>query len=290
MNTPAPTPARYAVLGNPVAHSRSPVIHTAFAEQTGEAVQYERLLAPLDGFVATVQAFAEGGARGCNVTVPFKFQAFSLCPRHTPRAELAQAANTLRFDSDGWLADNTDGVGLMADIQLAAGVPLRGQRVLLIGAGGAAAGVLGPLLETRPAEVVVANRTLAKAEALAARHASLAQGLGVPLRASSLATPGDAFDVVLNSSASSLGGGEVPVPACVLRAGTLAVDLMYGAAAEPFLAWACHHGAVARDGLGMLVEQAAESFALWRGVRPATGQVMQMLRAQLAAAGGIPKP
>ena len=290
MNTPAPTPARYAVLGNPVAHSRSPVIHTAFAEQTGEAVQYERLLAPLDGFVATVQAFAAGGGRGCNVTVPFKFQAFSLCPRHTPRAELAQAANTLRFDSDGWLADNTDGVGLMADIQVAAGVPLRDQRVLLIGAGGAAAGVLGPLLETRPAEVVVANRTLARAEALLARHAGLAHGLGVLLRASGLARPGEAFDVVINSSASSLGGGEVPVPASVLRAGTLAVDLMYGAAAEPFMAWARHQGAVARDGLGMLVEQAAESFALWRGVHPATAPVMQMLRAQLAAASGIPKP
>lgn len=290
MNTPALTPARYAVLGNPVAHSRSPVIHAAFAEQTGEAVQYERLLAPLDGFVAAVQAFAAGGGRGCNVTVPFKFEAFSLCPRHTPRAKLAQAANTLRFDADGWLADNTDGVGLLADIQVVAGVPLHGQRVLLIGAGGAAAGVLGPLLETQPAEVLVANRTPAKAEALVVRHAGLALGLGVPLRASSLATPGDAFDVVINSSASSLGGGEVPVPASVLRAGTLAVDLMYSAAAEPFLAWARSHGAVGRDGLGMLVEQAAESFALWRGVRPATAPVLRMLRAQLAAAGGLPKP
>lgn len=286
--SPSAPAARYAVLGNPVAHSRSPVIHAAFAEQTGQPVQYERLLAPLDGFAATVQAFAAGGGRGCNVTVPFKFEAFSLCPRHTPRAAMAQAANTLRFDNEGWLADNTDGVGLMADIQVAAGVPPRGQRVLLIGAGGAAAGVLGPLLETHPAEVVVANRTLAKAEALVARHASLALSLGVPLRASGLASPGEAFDLVLNSSASSLGRGEVPVPANVLRPGALAVDLMYGAAAEPFLAWARQHGATGRDGLGMLVEQAAESFALWRGVRPATGPVMRMLREQLAAAAHQP--
>lgn len=287
MNLPvpsAPAATRYAVLGNPVAHSRSPVIHAAFAAQTGEAVQYERLLAPLDGFAATVRAFAASGAGGCNVTVPFKFEAYALCPRHTPRAELAQAANTLRFDAEGWLADNTDGVGLMADIEMTAGVALRGRRVLLVGAGGAAAGVLGPLLETHPAEVVVANRTVAKAEALVERHAALAQRLGVPLRACGLAAPSEAFDVVLNSSASSLGGGEVPVPASVVRPGALAVDLMYGAAAEPFLAWARGHGAVARDGLGMLVEQAAESFALWRGVRPNTALVVQMLRGQLAAA------
>jgi shikimate dehydrogenase len=285
MNTPpAPTPAtaRYAVLGHPVAHSRSPVIHAAFAAQTGQPVQYERLLAPLDGFAATVRAFAAGGARGCNVTVPFKFEAYALCPRHTPRAALAQAANTLRFDAEGWLADNTDGIGLMNDIQVAAGVPLAGRRVLLIGAGGAAAGVLGPLLDTLPAEVVVTNRTRAKAEALVARHAALAQRLGVPLRACGLDEPGQAFDVVLNASASSLGGGEVPVPGGVLRPGTLAVDLMYGAAAEPFLAWARQHGAAARDGLGMLVEQAAESFALWRGVRPATAPVLQLLREQIA--------
>lgn len=289
--TPSATTPRYAVVGNPVAHSRSPVIHAAFAAQTGQAVQYERLLAPLDALVATVQAFAASGASGCNVTVPFKFEAFSLCPRRTPRAELAQAANTLRFDAEGWLADNTDGVGLMADLQQVAGWALRGQRVLVIGAGGAAAGVLGPLLEAGPAEVVLANRTVAKAVALVACHTGLAHTLGVPLRACGLATPGVAFDVVINASASSLGGEALPVPASVLRPGALAVDLMYGAAAEPFLAWARSHGAVTRDGLGMLVEQAAESFALWRGVRPATAPVLQMLRAQLAqAAAAHPKP
>jgi len=284
MTLPQPTldADRYVVVGHPVAHSRSPQIHAAFAEQTGQAIAYDRLLAPLDGFEATLRAFVASGGKGCNVTVPFKFEAFALCPRHTPRATLAQAANTLRFDEQGWLADNTDGVGLMADIQAAAGVPLAGRRVLLIGAGGAAAGVLGPLLATRPALVVVANRTLQRAIDLVARHHSVAQAHAVALSASELTAPGEGFDVVLNASASSLAGGAMPVPASVLKPGALAVDLMYGAAAAPFLAWATTHGAVARDGLGMLVEQAAESFSLWRDVRPTTAPVLALLRARLA--------
>jgi hypothetical protein len=159
---PAPAPARYAVLGNPVAHSRSPFIHAAFARQTGQALAYERLLCPLDGFAAAVRAFADGDGRGCNVTVPFKFEAPALAAQVTPRAALAHAANTLRFDAEGWLADNTDGVGLVRDIEQGAGVALAGRRVLLVGAGGAAAGVLGPLLEARPAELVLANRTLTR--------------------------------------------------------------------------------------------------------------------------------
>jgi shikimate dehydrogenase len=286
MNASLPTPPadRYAVVGHPVAHSRSPQIHAAFALQTGQALSYERLLAPLDGFTATVQAFAAAGGRGCNVTVPFKFEAFALCPRHTERAALAQAANTLRFDAAGWLADNTDGVGLMNDLQEAAGWSMAGRRVLLIGAGGAAAGVLGPLLSCRPAEVVVCNRTVDRADSLVARHAAQADTQQVGLRSAGLAAPGEHFDVVLNASASSLGGGTVPVPAQVLRPGCLAVDLMYGAAATPFLDWARAHGAAARDGLGMLVEQAAESFTLWRGVRPATAPVLAALRAEVDAA------
>lgn len=277
-----PHPDRYAVVGHPVAHSRSPFIHAAFAAQTGDALHYDRLEAPLDGFAATVRAFAQSGAKGCNVTVPFKFDAFTLCPRHTERADLAQAANTLRFDPEGWLADNTDGVGLIADIEQGAGTALAGTRVLLIGAGGAAAGVLGPLLERRPAEVTVANRTLQRAQDLVARHAALARRQAVVLRACSLADAGAAYDVVLNASASSLGGGAVPVAPEVLRAGGLAVDLMYGAAAAPFLTWATEHGATARDGLGMLVEQAAEAYWLWRGVRPRTAPVLAELRQQLA--------
>jgi shikimate dehydrogenase len=276
------------VLGNPVAHSRSPFIHAAFARQTGQHMEYGRVLCPLDGFAGAVREFATGGhggrARGCNVTVPFKFEALRLAARCSERAALAGAANTLRFDTEGWWADNTDGVGLVRDIEVHAGLPLAGRRVLLVGAGGAGAGLLGPLLAARPAEVVVANRTAQKAQALVDRHAAVAQAQGVRLAASGLDSPGTAFDMVLNASASSLQGQASPVPASVLAPGALAVDLMYGAAAEPFLAWARSAGACARDGLGMLVEQAAESFFVWRGVRPLTAPVLQALRASLAAA------
>ncbi|MBA4176114.1 MAG: shikimate dehydrogenase [Leptothrix sp. (in: Bacteria)] len=275
-------PDRYAIVGNPVAHSRSPAIHAAFARQTGQALAYGRLLAPLDGFDVTLRAFAAEGGRGCNVTVPFKFEAFALAARRSERAALAGAANTLRFDAQGWLADNTDGTGLVRDIEANAGVALAGRRVLLVGAGGAAAGVLGPLLAARPAQVVVANRTAERAQALVQAHVAWADEHGVALAAARLDTPGAAFDVVLNASASSLQAAASPVHERVLGPGALAVDLMYGAAAEPFLAWARAAGATARDGLGMLVEQAAESFFIWRGVRPLTAPVLQALREQLA--------
>ncbi len=277
---------RYAVLGNPVAHSRSPFIHAAFAAATGQRLRYERVLAPMDGFAAGLRAFADAGGKGCNVTVPFKFELPALCRERSARVELAQAANTVRFDVAGWACDNTDGVGLVADIERNAGVALAGRRVLLIGAGGAAAGVLGPLLEARPAEVVVVNRTADKANLLCQRHAALARDQGVRLQGGGLGLAAEAagagFDVVLNASASSLAGAEVPVPAGILRRGSLAVDLMYGPAAEPFLQWASAQAAVARDGLGMLVEQAAAAFAWWRGVRPETAPVLAALRAQLA--------
>jgi len=271
---------RYVVAGNPVEHSQSPFIHAEFARQTGQAMEYGRLLWPLDGFADAVRALAESGAKGCNITVPFKFDAFREGKRLTERARLAQAANVLRFDPEGWLADNTDGVGLVNDIERNAGVALAGRRVLLIGAGGAAAGVLGPLLAARPAAVVVANRTLANARALVERHAPVVGDAA--LRASPLDACGDDFDVVLNASASSLQGADVPVSHTVLAPGALALDLMYGAAAEPFLAWATRHGARGRDGLGMLVEQAAEAFLVWRGVRPPSAQVLAELRATLA--------
>ncbi len=275
---------RYAVAGNPVTHSRSPAIHALFAQQTGQSVEYGRLHCELDAFTPTVKAFAQAGARGCNVTVPFKFEAFGLGARRTARAELAQAANTLRFDAEGgWLADNTDGVGLVRDITVNAGVPLKGARVLLLGAGGASAGVLGPILAEGPAEVVLANRTVEKAEAIVQRHAAWAAQHGVQLHARGLAQAGTAFDVFINGTAASLAGSGVPVGPEVLRPGTLALDMMYGPAAQPFLAWAAAHGATGRDGLGMLVEQAAEAFALWRGVHPQTAPVLQALRAQLAA-------
>jgi len=284
--TPASPPDRYVVLGNPVAHSRSPFIHAEFARQTGESVEYGRLLCPLDGFAACVRAFAssrepgKGPARGCNVTVPFKLQASALAQTVSARAALAQAANVLRFDAAGCFADNTDGIGLIRDIQTHAGFAIAGARVLLVGAGGAAAGVLGPLLETRPREIVVANRTRERATALVECHRALAGGL--ELRDAALEDAGGPFDLVINSTASSMQGVATPVPASVLRRGALAIDLMYGAAARPFLDWARRHGAQARDGLGMLVEQAAEAFFVWRGVRPATAPVLQALREQLA--------
>jgi len=279
-------PDRYAVLGNPVAHSRSPFIHAAFAQQTGESIEYARVLCPLDGFAASVRAFAastaagKGPARGCNVTVPFKLQAPALASRVSARAALAQAANLLRFDDRGWFADNTDGIGLIRDIESHAGFAIAGARVLLVGAGGAAAGVLGPLIEAGPREIVVANRTRENAEALVARHRPLAGALLLTVRG--LTDCGGPFDLLINSSSSSMQGLASPVPGSALKRDALAVDLMYGTAAEPFLAWARAAGARARDGLGMLVEQAAEAFFVWRGVRPQAAPVLRALREQLA--------
>ncbi|MEO8078935.1 MAG: shikimate dehydrogenase [Caldimonas sp.] len=272
--------ARYAVAGHPVEHSHSPFIHAEFARQVGHTLTYERLLCPRDAFAATVQRFAAEGASGCNVTLPFKFEAFAVAARRTPRATQAQVCNTLRFDRDGWHGDNTDGAGLLLDIVGNAGVAVAGARILLIGAGGAAAGVLGPLWAGEAREIVVANRTPARAEALVARHLAL----GAPhLRAATLADCGKGFDIVVNASASSVARAEVPVSGETLRPGALAVDMMYGPLAAPFLAWAARHGATGRDGLGMLVEQAAEAFLFFRGVRPRTADVLTALRAHVAS-------
>ncbi len=268
---------RYAVVGNPVEHSRSPAIHAMFAAQTGQDIAYERLLAPLDGFATTLQAFAAAGARGCNVTVPFKFEAFALAAVRTERARLGGAVNTLRFDDGGWTGDNTDGAGLVNDIQKNAGRSLAGLRVLLVGAGGAAAGVLGSLIAAKPAHVTVVNRTAGKAQALVAGHAHL----GVALSAATLEDAPAAQDVVVNATSTSLAGAAAPVDARVLKPGSLALDMMYGPKAQGFLDWAAAHGAEPRDGLGMLVEQAAEAFFFWRGVRPDTAPVLSALRASL---------
>lgn len=275
---------RYVVTGNPVEHSQSPFIHAMFAAATGEGMVYDRLLCPMDGFVATVRQFAAEGGRGCNVTVPFKFDAFDLARHHSERATLARAANVLRFDDDGWYGDNTDGAGLLRDIEHNAGVMLAGRRVLLIGAGGAAAGVLGPLIQSHPSELVLTNRTIDKATSLLARYRPIAALRGVTLQARSLSEPGSGFDVVVNASASSLSGAAVPVPDSVLRPGALALDMMYGPSARAFLAWAEAHGAIGRDGLGMLVEQAAEAFWVWRGLRPDTAPVLTALRQRLGGA------
>ena len=269
----------YCVMGNPVEHSRSPAIHARFAQLTGESMAYERRLLPLDGFAEGVRAFMVEGGRGCNVTVPFKTEAFAIATERSERVQLAGAANTLIFSPDGSIAaDNTDGLGLVADITRNAGVPLAGRDVLLIGAGGAAAGVLGPLLRAGVRHITVANRTLAKAQALVQSHGVLAALQKAELMALTPQALETDFDVIINATASSLTGGGVPVAARVLRPGSLAYDMMYGAAAQGFLDWARAHGAVPRDGLGMLVEQAAEAFALWRGVRPPSAQVLAELQ------------
>ena len=281
----------YCVMGNPIEHSRSPWIQARFAALTGQALDYQRRLVPLGGFAEAVAAFRadpSGTARGCNVTVPFKFDAAEVAAgRLSARAALAGAVNTLVFEdpsADGAVSgDNTDGAGLVNDIVRNAGVALAGRDVLLIGAGGAAAGVLGPLIEAGARRVTVANRTLDKAIALVRRHTGLAHAHGTRLESCELqAVPGD-FDLVVNATASSLSGGAVPVAARVLRPGALAIDMMYGPAAAGFLAWAEAHGAVPRDGLGMLVEQAAEAFERWRGVRPPAAQVLAELREVLRA-------
>ena len=269
-------------MGNPVEHSKSPWIHTRFAALTGEPVAYGKRLIPLDGFAAGVRAFVAEGGRGCNITVPFKFQAASLVSRRSARAALADACNILSFEGETIVGDNTDGIGFVMDIERNAQVSLAGSELLLLGAGGAAAGVLGPILERRPRRVVVANRTVAKAKALVDRHATLAQAGGVVLESVGLDGVTGKFDVVANATASSMSGSEVPVDARVLKPGALACDMMYGPAAAGFLQWARAHGAVGRDGLGMLVEQAAEAFLLWRGIRPPSAQVLGELRAEMA--------
>ncbi len=273
----------YCVMGNPVAHSRSPWIHARFAALTQQPLDYQRRLVPLDGFAADLQQFLQSGGKGCNITVPFKLDAAQAAHTQSPRVTLAGAANTLVVGKDGRLhADNTDGLGLVADITRNAGCAIAGKDVLLIGAGGAAAGVLGPLLEQQPRSIVVCNRTFHKAQALVDTHAALAQSQKVELQAKEQQGLAGSFDLIINGTAASLQGAGIPVPASVLRPGSLAYDMMYGPAAQPFLDWAQQHGAIGRDGLGMLVEQAAESFALWRGVRPPSQQVLQELRAVLA--------
>lgn len=270
-------------MGNPVAHSRSPWIHARFAQLTQQPLVYQRRLVPLDGFAADLQQLLQSGGKGCNITVPFKLDAAQAAHSRSPRVALAGAANTLVIGADGHIhADNTDGLGLVADITRNAGVAIAGKAILLVGAGGAAAGVLGPLLEQQPRQVVVCNRTFHKAQALVDAHAALAQSQKVELLAQEQQGLSGSFDIIINGTAASLQGAGIPVPASVLRPGSLAYDMMYGQAAQPFLDWAQQHGAVGRDGLGMLVEQAAESFALWRGVRPPSQQVLQELRAVLA--------
>ena len=269
---------RYAVVGHPVAHSLSPRIHAAFAASTGEALRYDAVEAPLDDFAGTIRGLFRENLAGCNVTVPFKEAACAVADDVDPPAARAGAANTLRREADGRLrAFNTDGPGLVRDLAGNLEVELAGIRVVMLGAGGAAAGVVEALLGAGVGELVVANRTAERAEALVARFAALGAVNAVPLDA-----PGTA-DLLLNATAASLGGGRPVLAPELIRPHTQVYDLMYGAAARPFLAHCAGLGAAAvHDGLGMLVEQAAEAFALWRGRRPATAPVLAELRAAAA--------
>ncbi|MEN3374160.1 shikimate dehydrogenase [Dechloromonas sp. ZS-1] len=270
---------RYAVFGNPIAHSKSPQIHAAFAAATAQDLRYEALLAPLDGFAGAVADFVAAGGRGANVTVPFKEEAFRLATRLSPRAARAGAVNTLVFSGAGILGDNTDGAGLVHDITRNLTVDLAGKRILLLGAGGAARGVIQPLLAEAPAALHIANRSADKAVALAQAFADLAAVSGGSF--SDLA--GLPFDVVINATSASLAGEPLPLPTGLFAPGCLAYDMMYGKGETPFLAQARLAGAArCADGLGMLAEQAAEAFLVWRGVRPATAGVLATLRAALA--------
>jgi shikimate dehydrogenase len=260
---------RYAVVGHPVAHSRSPEIHGEFARASGQDLEYGRIEAPLDGFEHAVDAFRALGGKGVNVTVPFKEAAFRYCTRASARAAKAQVVNTLAFSSAEVFGDTTDGVGLVADLARNLGFGLKGMDVLLMGAGGAAQGVLQALLDAGVGRLLIANRTVSRALRLAGRFG--VQGCGYD------ALQGKAFDLVINATSASLANQVPEVPASVFNPGALAYDMVYGRD-TPFLAQARAAGARVSDGLGMLVEQAAESFFIWRGVRPDTGPVLERLR------------
>lgn len=269
----------YAVFGNPVGHSKSPFIHTLFARQTNQSMTYSAQLVPVDGFTTAANQFFSTGGKGCNVTVPFKEEAFKFATRLTERARLAGAVNTLKKLDDGIiLGDNTDGEGLVQDLMLHQ-VVLQGADILLIGAGGAARGVIKPLLDKNPRSITITNRTVAKAEQLAANFADDER-----VQALAMDRLTNGYDVIINSTSASLEGKLPAVDACVFGPGSVAYDMMYGKGHTVFNQWALEQGcAHAYDGLGMLVGQAAESFMLWRGLRPGTKQILNELRKNLEA-------
>ncbi|SEQ22564.1 shikimate dehydrogenase [Amphritea atlantica] len=274
---------RYAVFGNPIKHSKSPLIHTAFAQQTRQDLEYTSVLVPEDGFNEAVDNFlaVEGEGKGLNITVPFKVEAWQKAECHSDRARMAGAVNTLYRNQTGQLCgDNTDGLGLVADITRNNDGEIAGKDLLILGAGGAVRGVLEPILALHPARLVIANRTVAKAEQLAQLFADH----GAIEACSYDQLNGQQFDLVINGTAASLQGEVPPLPDDLLRPGAWCYDMMYAAEVTPFNRWAAAHGAEKTlDGLGMLVEQAAESFAIWRGIRPDTSELIQELRHQLLA-------
>ncbi len=269
----------YAVMGNPIAHSKSPRIHSLFAQQTGEPIHYRAILVEVGKLPEAVADFVAGGGKGLNITVPFKRDAWELVDERSQRAERAGAVNTIRIEPGRLFGDNTDGVGLVNDLRHNLQIPLQDRRILLMGAGGAARGVLAPLLEQEPALLVIANRTPERAVDLAAEFADLGtvQGCGFD------ALENLQFDVLINATAASLQGDLPPLPDGIVADGACAYDMMYGAKPTAFMKWAQWQGAAkVSDGLGMLVEQAAESFYIWRGVRPETRPVIAQLREELA--------
>lgn len=264
---------RYAVVGNPIAHSKSPQIHQAFAQQTGQHLTYDKILCPLGEFNSTATDFFSNGGKGLNVTVPFKEDAYNFADERSPRAELAGAVNTLIWQANGKiLGDTTDGAGLLADLQQL-GWPIAGKRLLVLGAGGAVRGVLEPLLREAPEQLVIANRTPEKAQILAEAFGHLG-----PVVASSFQTLGSGFDIVINGTSASLNGDLPPLPQAVFNTQTKAYDMMYGKTLTAFLQWSQSMGVKdLADGLGMLVGQAAEAFFLWRGIKPETTHIKSVL-------------
>lgn len=270
-------PDQYAVMGNPISHSKSPRIHAMFAAQTDQNLEYRAILVELDGFAAAARAFQKAGGRGLNVTVPFKQDAWVFADLLSARAERAGAVNTLIFDATGVCGDNTDGPGLVRDLSVNLGYSLAEKRILLLGAGGASRGVMQPLLAEQPTQLVIANRTASKAMDLALRCGDLGRVSGCDF--SDLA--GHQFDLIINATAVGLNDEVPPLPEGVLAPGGWCYDLMYGKEPTAFVRWGWEQGAAnSIDGLGMLVEQAAESFYLWRGVWPETQTVIQALRAE----------
>ncbi|MEW8507395.1 MAG: shikimate dehydrogenase [Candidatus Thiodiazotropha sp.] len=267
---------KYAVIGNPIEHSKSPEIHSAFAEQTGEPVEYGRILGDLDGFAGDVKRFLAEGGQGLNVTVPFKEQAWRLADELSPKAHTAGAVNTLICLEDNRLrGDNTDGVGLVRDLTVNQGFRLQGKRILMLGAGGAVRGVIRPLLEQEPKRVIIANRTASKAYSLANGAAIHGQVAGCGLDE----LDGMQFELIINGTAAGLEGGVPSIPDSILAKGGWCYDMLYSDRPTPFQTWGYEHQAArSLDGLGMLVEQAAESFRLWRDILPETAPVIAMLR------------
>lgn len=272
-------PDSYGVMGNPIGHSRSPQIHAQFARQTGQHLTYEAILVDLGGLEQAVGNFQGSGGKGLNITVPFKEDAFRLVDDLSLRAKRAQAVNTIKIREDGsLLGENTDGVGLVRDLTDNLKFPIKDKNILVLGAGGAVRGVLAPLLSNDPVKLILANRTVSKAEALAISFGDL----GV-VAASSFERLSGPFDLIINGTAASLAGELPPLPDGLVTSDTLCYDMMYSAEPTPFMLWGSAQGAGrVADGLGMLVEQAAESFKIWRGAEPDTGSVIAAIRAELS--------